>query len=100
VKLCVSLGARETDLVPFEKYAAAANGLASPSSAARALFAGAPNIERVDRLVQAIAAQKGQKLAALDEVVRLVDAKLESNRKAAQAPVADAGLTAAKKKSA
>jgi hypothetical protein len=100
VKLCVSLGARETDLVPFEKYAAAANGLASPSSAARALFAGAPNIERVDRLVQAIAAQKGQKLAALDEVVRLVDAKLESNRKAAQAPAADAGAGAARKKSA
>src|SRR5688572_5927763 len=63
VKLCVSLGADEKDLVPFEKYAAAANGLASPSSAARALYAGAPNIERVDRLVQAVAAQKGQRLA-------------------------------------
>src|ERR1041384_8704964 len=52
VKLCVSLGANEKDLVPFEKYAAAAQGLANPSSAARALFGGAPNIERVDRLVQ------------------------------------------------
>jgi hypothetical protein len=83
VKLCVSLGADEKDLVPFEKYAAAAQGLASPSSAARALFGGAPNIERVDRLVQAIAAKKGMRLEALDEVVRLVDAKLESNRKAA-----------------
>jgi len=31
----------------------------SPSSAARALAAGATNIERVDRLVQAIAKQKG-----------------------------------------
>jgi len=82
VKLCVSLGADEKDLVPFEKYAAAANGLASPSSAARALFGGAPNIERVDRLVQTIAAQKGMQLAALDEVVRLVDAKLEENRRA------------------
>ena len=82
VRLCVSLGADEKDLVPFEKYAAAANGLASPSSAARALFGGAPNIERVDRLVQMIAAQKGERLAALDEVVRLVDAKLEENRKA------------------
>jgi hypothetical protein len=101
VKLCVSLGANEADLVPFEKYAAAANGLASPSSAARALFAGAPNIERVDRLVQAIAAQKGTRLDALDEVVRLVDAKLESNRKAAQAaPPADAGIAVARKKSA
>jgi hypothetical protein len=83
VKLCVGLGADEKDLVPFEKYAAAAQGLASPSSAARALFGGAPNIERVDRLVQAIAAKKGMRLDALDEIVRLVDAKLDSNRKAA-----------------
>ena len=83
VKLCVSLGADEKDLVPFEKYAAAANGLASPSSAARALYGGAPHIERVDRLVQTIAAQKGMKSAVLDEVVALVDAQLEVNRKKA-----------------
>ena len=81
VKLCVSLGADEKDLVPFEKYAAAAQGLASPSSAARALFGGAPNIERVDRLVQTVAAQKGMRSAVLDEVVALVDARLELNRK-------------------
>jgi len=87
VKLCVSLGAAEKDLVPFEKYAAAANGLASPSSAARALYGGAPNIERVDRLVQAVAAQKGMRLAAIDEVVKLVDAQLEVNRRASQAAV-------------
>src|SRR5205823_3632791 len=37
VELCVSLGARREDLVPFEKYANAALSLASPSSAARAL---------------------------------------------------------------
>jgi hypothetical protein len=91
VKLCVSLGADEKDLVPFEKYAAAAQGLQSPSSAARALHAGAPNIERVDRLVQTIAAQKGMRSAVLDEVVRLVDAKLEANRRAAAA-TADAGV--------
>jgi hypothetical protein len=87
VKLCVSLGADEKDLVPFEKYAAAANGLASPSSAARALYAGAPNIERVDRLVQAVAAQKGQRSAVIDEVVALVDAQLEINRRASQAAI-------------
>jgi len=81
VKLCVSLGADEKDLVPFEKYAAAANGLTGPSSAARALYAGAPNIERVDRLVKSIAAQKGMRSAAVDEIVALVDAKLEQNRK-------------------
>jgi hypothetical protein len=83
VNLCVLLGASESDLVPFEKYAAAAQSLGSPSSAARALYAGAPYIERVDRLVQAIAKQKGMQLPALDEVVNLVDAKLEANRKKA-----------------
>jgi len=81
VKLVVSLGADEKDLVPFDKYAAAAQGLASPSSAARALYAGAPNIERVDRLVKTIAAGKGMRLAAVDETVELVDAKLEENRR-------------------
>ncbi len=82
VKLCVSLGANEKDLVPFEKYANAALSLLTPSSAARALYAGAPYIERVDRLVQAVAAQKGQKSAVLDETVRLVDEQLVKNRAA------------------
>jgi hypothetical protein len=85
VDLCKSLGADEKDMVPFEKYAAAAQGLASPSSAARALFGGAPNIERVDRLVQAVAAQKGQRNAVIDEIVARVDARLEMNRKAVKA---------------
>ena len=81
VELCKSLGADAKDLVPFEKYAAAATGLTGPSSAARALYGGAAYIERVDRLVQAIAKQKGMRSAALDEVVALVDAQLEVNRK-------------------
>jgi len=84
-KLVVSLGASEKDLVPFEKYAAAALGLLNPSSAARALYGGAPNIERVDRLVQTVAAQKGMRLAAIDEVVALVDAQLAKNRQASKA---------------
>jgi hypothetical protein len=82
-ELCLKLGASPDDLVPFEKYAAAANGLIRPSSAARALFAGAPNIERVDRLVQSIGAQQGMRNAVLDETVAMVDARLELNRKAA-----------------
>jgi len=84
VKLCVSLGADEKDLVPFEKYAAAAQSLLTPSSAARALFAGAPNIERVDRLVQTVAAQKGMRSDVVDATVALVDARLEANRRAAK----------------
>ena len=67
VKLCTSLGADEKDLVPFEKYAAAAQSLLSPSAAARAVEAGAPNIERTDRLVKAIGAQKGMRSAAVDD---------------------------------
>ena len=35
--LCVKLGAKPDDLVPFEKYAAAAQSLVRPASAARAL---------------------------------------------------------------
>ena len=81
--LCMQLGAAEADLVPFEKYAAAARGLAKPSSAARALAAGAQNIERVDLLVKAIAAHKGQHLDALDQTVSMVDGWLAKNRKAA-----------------
>jgi hypothetical protein len=80
VKLCVSLGASEKDMVPFEKYANAALSLGSPSSAARALAAGAPNIERVDRLVQTIAKSKGMQLDVLDQTVALVDGWLAKNR--------------------
>ncbi len=83
VDLCVSLGASRNDLVPFEKYAAAAQSLLSPSSAARALAAGAPNIERVDKLVQTIAAMKGQRLEAVDQTVELVEGWLAANRKKA-----------------
>ena len=79
--LCMSLGADESDLVPFEKYASAAMGLANPSSAARAPFGGAHHIERVDRLVQSIAAQKGMQNPVIDEIVALVDARLENNRR-------------------
>jgi len=84
VKLCTSLGADKKDLVPFEKYANAALSLQSPSSAARALAAGAPNIERVDRLVQTIAAQKGMRSDVIDQTVALVDGWVEANRRKAK----------------
>jgi len=79
-ELCRKMGADPKDQVPFEKYANAAMGLAKPSSAARALFAGAPNIERVDRVVKSIAAQQGMHNDTVDEIVALVDARLEMNR--------------------
>ncbi|MGD9805126.1 MAG: hypothetical protein AB7E81_21225 [Hyphomicrobiaceae bacterium] len=82
VKLCIGLGANPNDLVPFEKYANAALSLGSPSSAARALAAGARNIERVDLLVKNIAAQRGERLDELDRTVELVEHWLAKNRAA------------------
>jgi hypothetical protein len=83
--LCVKLGAKPDDLVPFEKYAEAAQSLTRPASAARALQNGAPFIERADKLVQLIARQKGLSHPAIDAQVALVDARLEANRKKAAA---------------
>ena len=80
VDLCVSMGAEADDMVPFEKYAQAARSLQSPSSAARALSNGVPNIERVDRLVQALAAQRGLRNPSVDETVGRVDDWLVRNR--------------------
>ena len=81
--LCVKIGADEADMVPFEKYANAAKGLAKPSSAARALAAGAQNIERVDKLVQGVARQHGLTNPDIDETVALVESWLAANRKKA-----------------
>jgi hypothetical protein len=83
--MCVKLGANPNDLVPFEKYAAAAQSLTRPASAARALNNGAPNIERADKLVQLIAKQKGMSNPAIDAQVALVDERLAANRKKAAA---------------
>ena len=85
IDLCVKLGANPADLVPFEKYAAAAQSLVRPASAARALNNGMPNIERADKLVQLIARQKGLSHPVIDAGVALVDARLEANRKKAAA---------------
>jgi hypothetical protein len=56
-----------------------------PSSAARALYSGAPFIERVDRLVQTLAAATGMRNETVDRTVALVDAQLERNRQEAAA---------------
>ncbi len=77
--LCVKLGAEPSELVPFEKYAAAAESLSRPASAARALFNGAQNIERADKLVQLIGKQKGMTNAVIDANVALVDELLAAN---------------------
>lgn len=90
-KLCAGLGAESTDLVPFEKYAKAAESLGKPSSAARALFGGAEHIERIDSLVRRIAVERGLQSDVLHEIVTLVDARLATNRarrSSLQAPAA------------
>jgi hypothetical protein len=79
-RLCERLGGEPADLVPFEKYAKAAETLVKPSSAARALFGGAPHIERVDRLVREVAGQQGLAFDPLREIVALVDERLRKNR--------------------
>lgn len=81
--LCVLLGAAPEDMVPFEKYAAAGQGLLKPSSAARALAAGATDIERIDLVVKLVAAQQGLHSDSVDETVKIVSGRLERNRKAA-----------------
>ena len=81
IDVCVALGASREELVPFEKYAAAADSLTRPASAARALNNGAPNIERADKLVQLIARQKGMSHPVVDATVALVDRRLDENRK-------------------
>jgi hypothetical protein len=86
VRLCIALGASDNDMVPFERYAAAALSLTSPSSAARALAGGARNIERVDMLVQALGAQHGMRDGALDHTVALVDGLLARNRTDTRVP--------------
>ena len=82
--LCTRLGADKADLVPFEKYAHAAEGLVKPSSAARALFGGAEHIERVDCLIRRIAHQQGLQSETLDQIVALVDERVAKNRAAAE----------------
>ena len=78
--LCTGLGAELDDLVPFDKYAKAAESLGKPSSAARALFGGAEHIERVDSLVRGIARLRGLQSDTLHEIVMQVDERLGRNR--------------------
>lgn len=74
------LGADAADQVQFAKYASAAENLLKPSSAARAVMAGAPVIERVDRLVQLVARQLDMQHPEIDRIVARVDAALAGNR--------------------
>ena len=78
--IVMKLGADPADLVPFEKYAEAADNLLKPSSAARAIAAGASEIERVDMLIQLIGRTLGMNNTAIDETVATIDQALAANR--------------------
>ena len=83
-RLCERLGAAPGDLVAFERYAQVAVVLGKPSSAARAVSAGARHIERVDRLVWRIACLHGEHSDRLDEILMVVDERLRRNRLACE----------------
>ena len=79
----LKLGAKTDDLVPFEKYAKAAEGLTNPSSVARAIAAGADSVERVDRLIALVGRSLGLDHPALDAVVATIDRRLAEAKVAA-----------------
>jgi len=78
--LAKTLGADAADLVPFEKYATAAENLLKPSSVARAIDGGSFSIERVDKLVQMVGAELGIQSDAVDLVVKTVDDRIAQNK--------------------
>jgi hypothetical protein len=81
--LVVKLGADPEDMVPYAKYAKAAENLLKPSSAARAVYSGATAIERVDKLMMLAGQAVGMHHPEIDATVALVDAKLAENNRAA-----------------
>jgi hypothetical protein len=84
-QLSLRLGAREQDLVTFEAYADTASRLVRPSSLARAIEAGIPNVERIDRLISALLAKQAMPHDRVDPVVERIDMRLARNRMAQQA---------------
>ena len=82
-QIVLRIGGQRDDLVPFDKYAAAAERLINRCSAARAIAAGAPLAERVDLLVQLVGRQHGISHPAIDDTVALVDSKIAQNRRCA-----------------
>lgn len=78
--LCVVIGASSDDMVSFEKYARAAEGLIKPSSVARALEAGAAKVERVDALVLSLSQSFGFEIPELWGGVERVNRILQLNQ--------------------
>ena len=77
-----AIGASDADIVPFDTYASAALNLTAPSSIARALANGAIQVERVDLLVQTVAASEGMHHPGVDAITEHVDVYLSRHREA------------------
>lgn len=80
VSLIRALGTPESEVVPFNAYVNAARSLTRPSSVARALAAGAIQVERVDRLVANLLQIARAPSSAVEAIVDEIDAQLASNR--------------------
>ncbi len=77
------LGANDNELVPFRHYAAVAKRLSAPSSFARAVHAGAKQVERCDKIVQLVGQSLGRSLPELDAIAEQVDKALANGQKIA-----------------
>ena len=75
-----AIGAHDSDIVPFDDYAKAALDLTAPSSIARVLASNGTEIERVDLLVQTVAASRGLRNERVDAITELVDVWLRRGR--------------------
>ncbi len=69
----------EKVMVPFEHYAAAAKGLTKPSSAARAIDAGATKVERSDAVILTMAEHLGAPSQWISRIVRRIDNSIAKN---------------------
>jgi hypothetical protein len=68
-------------MVPFASYAETAARLVRPSSLARALAAGATQVERIDKLLTALLKTHGLPHDLLEPITALIDARLAQNQK-------------------
>lgn len=72
----------EKVLVPFELYAEAAKGLTKPSSVARAIEAGATNVERSDAVLATMAEHVGAPSVQISQIVCCINESIAKNSRA------------------
>ena len=80
VALIRGLGTPDSEIVPFASYAKAAHRLTRPSSLARALAAGAVQVERTDRLIVNLQRIVGTPSPAVDAIAGRIEDQLALNR--------------------